>query len=66
MRTTVDLDETLVKKASEYSGITQKTALLEEALRRMIRAEAGRRLIALGGSDPNAKAAPRRRFGKAG
>ena len=67
MRTTVDLDDELMKKAAEYTGIKQKTALLEEALRQMIRLEAGRRLVALGGSDPNAKltAAPRRRF-KAG
>lgn len=61
MRTTVDLDDELVKKASEYTGISGKTALLEEALRRMVRLEAGRRLAALGGSDPRAGAGPRRR-----
>jgi Arc/MetJ family transcription regulator len=61
MRTTVDLDDQLVKTATEYSGIKKKTALLEEALRQMIRREASRRLIALGGSDPDAKIAPRKR-----
>jgi Arc/MetJ family transcription regulator len=61
MRTTVDLNDQLVKTATEYSGIKKKTALLEEALRQMIRREASRRLIALGGSDPAAKIAPRKR-----
>lgn len=62
MRTTMDLDDDLVKKAAEYSGIKQKTALVEEALRQMIRFEAGKRLAALGGTDPGAWAPPRRRF----
>ena len=62
MRTTMDLDDELVKKASEYSGIKQKTALVEEALRQLIRKEAGKRLIALGGVDPQAKIAPRKRY----
>ncbi len=61
MRTTMDLDDGLVRQASRYTGINRKTALVEEGLRALIRREAGRRLIALGGSDPKAEAAPRRR-----
>ena len=34
MRATVTLDDELVKKAQEYAGITERTALLREALRR--------------------------------
>ena len=62
MRTTVDLDESLLNEASRYSGIKQKTQLLEEGLRRIIQQEAARRLALLGGSDPQAVAAPRKRY----
>jgi Arc/MetJ family transcription regulator len=65
MRTTVDLDDELVKKAFKASGIHKKTELLEEGLRLIIRREAAQYLIAWGGSDPAAKAPPRRRFSAA-
>ncbi|WP_374942420.1 type II toxin-antitoxin system VapB family antitoxin [Sphingomonas sp.] len=61
MRTTLALDDDLLATAQEYSGIKEKTALVNEALRRMIRQESAERLIRLGGSDPTAMAAPRRR-----
>ncbi len=61
MRTTVTLDDDLVAKAMKYSGITERSALLREALQSLVSREAARRLIALGGSDPDAWAAPRRR-----
>ncbi|WP_404862876.1 type II toxin-antitoxin system VapB family antitoxin [Georhizobium sp. MAB10] len=62
MRTTVTIDDELLEKAQRYTGITEKSALLREALKSLIAREAGRRLAALGGSDPTAEAAPRRRF----
>jgi Arc/MetJ family transcription regulator len=61
MRTTIALDDELLAQAAHYTGVTEKTALIHEGLRSLIRREAARRLIALGGSDPKAKAAPRRR-----
>jgi Arc/MetJ family transcription regulator len=61
MRTTLNLDDELLERAREYTGIQQKTALIHEALRRLVRHEAGKRLIALGGTMPDAAAAPRRR-----
>jgi Arc/MetJ family transcription regulator len=61
MRTTIALDDELVKQAEYYTGITEKAALVREALTRLVRNEAARRLAALGGSDPAAEAAPRRR-----
>ena len=61
MRTTIALDDELLAQAAQYTGLTEKTALVHEGLRSLIRHEAARRLIALGGSDPKAKAAPRRR-----
>jgi Arc/MetJ family transcription regulator len=62
MRTTVALDDELLAKAQEYTGLKEKSALLNEALKRLVQREAARRLALLGGSDPNAKAPPRRRM----
>lgn len=61
MRTTLNLDDDLLEKAHFYSGIKERTALIHEALRVLIAREAGRRLAKLGGSDPTAHAAPRRK-----
>lgn len=62
MRTTVALDDDLVTKAQNYTGITERSALIREALRALIAREAGRRLALLGGTDPDATAGPRRRL----
>jgi Arc/MetJ family transcription regulator len=61
MRTTIALDDELVKQAEHYTGIKEKAALVREALTRLVRNEAARRLAALGGSDPAAEATTRRR-----
>ncbi len=61
MRTTVTIDDELLTKAREYTGIQETSALLREALTRLIQREAARRLALMGGIDPNATAAPRRR-----
>jgi Arc/MetJ family transcription regulator len=53
MRTTVALDDELVRKAQEVTGITERTALLREALKALLHVEASRRLAALGGSQPD-------------
>ncbi|AYO83888.1 type II toxin-antitoxin system VapB family antitoxin [Methylobacterium brachiatum] len=60
MRTTIDLDDKLVADAQRYSGISERSELLREALRALIQRETSRRMALLGGSDPTAKAAPRR------
>ncbi|UQX10358.1 type II toxin-antitoxin system VapB family antitoxin [Candidatus Mycobacterium methanotrophicum] len=61
MRTTVTIDDELLARASELTGITEKSALLRDGLVTLIRVESARRLAALGGSDKRASAAPRRR-----
>lgn len=63
MRTTVTIDDDLVARASELTGITERSALLRSSLQTLIRVESARRLAALGGSDVDAVAAPRRRGG---
>lgn len=62
MRTTLVLDDDLVANAQEYTGITEKSALVREALRRLIEWEASRRLALMGGTEPDLVAPPRRRF----
>ena len=53
MRATVALDDELIRKAQELSGVTERTALLRNALRALIHFEASRRLAALAGSEPD-------------
>lgn len=62
MRTTVALDDDLVKTAQEYTGVTERSALLREALKALIHREASRRLAALGGTMPDLEDIPRRKF----
>ena len=61
MRTTVALDEELVEKAQKLTGLQEKAPLIREALKALIARESAKRLALLGGSDPRAKAPPRRR-----
>ena len=62
MRTTVALDDNLVRLAQEFTGVTEKTALLREALKALIERESARRLASLGGTMPKLKSIPRRRM----
>ena len=61
MRTTVTLDEEIVVKAVKLTGIEERSVLVREAMETLVRIENGRLLTALGGSDPQAQAAPRHR-----
>ena len=62
MRTTITLDDELVRTAQEYTGIAEKTALIREALKSLVQKEAARRLAALGGTMPEFEDIPRRRM----
>lgn len=55
------LDDELVRKAREFTGVEEKAALIREALKALIERESARRLAALGGTMPEAKKVPRRR-----
>jgi len=61
MRTTVTLDDALLSRAKELSGLNDRSTLLKEALRALIERESARRLIRLGGTEPEIKDVPRRR-----
>ena len=61
MRTTVTIDDDLLSDAKELTGITETSRLLREALKLLLAREAGRRLAAMGGSQPDLEYVPRRR-----
>jgi Arc/MetJ family transcription regulator len=62
MRTTIVLDDALLADAKEFTGIEETSTLVRLALKKLVEAEAARRLARLGGTDPDATLAPRRRF----
>ncbi len=62
MRTTLALDDDLVRVAQEFTGVAEKTALVREALKALIERESARRLASLGGTIPQLKRVPRRRM----
>lgn len=61
MRTTVTLDDELLKDAQELSGISDKSALIKFALTALVQRESARRLARLGGTMPDIEDVPRRR-----
>ena len=61
MRTTVTIDDELLARAQEDTGISDKSALVREGLKALTRRAAIERLIALGGTMPDLEDTPRRR-----
>lgn len=64
MRTTVNIDDELMARAMELSGIKERAALLREALEALIHRESAARLAKLGGALPDLTVPPRRRPGE--
>ena len=65
MRTTLNLDDDLLAKATLLTGIQERSTLMKEALAHLVQRESARRLAALGGSMPKAKTVSRRRLAAA-
>ena len=61
MRTTINLDETLLAEAQRLTGQRERTAVIREGLKALIERESARRLARLGGRDPAVQPIPRRR-----
>ena len=61
MRTTLNIDDQILRKASNLTGITEKTALVRLGLEALIAQESAKRLAALGGSEKDLKNIPRRK-----
>jgi Arc/MetJ family transcription regulator len=61
MRTTLNIEDNLIDKASKMTGIKEKTALVKLGLEALIARESGKRLARLGGTQKHLEAIPRRR-----
>lgn len=61
MRTTLNLQDSLLKKAEQLTGISEKTALVHRGLEALIAQESSKRLAALGGTEPRLRRTRRRR-----
>lgn len=61
MRTTLNIDDSLMDKASKITGIKEKTALVKLGLEALIARESARRLAKLGGTQKQLEAIPRRK-----
>jgi Arc/MetJ family transcription regulator len=61
MRTTLNIEDSLIDRASKMTGIKEKTALVKLGLEALIARESGKRLARLGGTQKQLEAIPRRR-----
>jgi len=61
MRTTLNIDDETLKKATRLTGIKEKTALVQRGLEAIIAIESSKRLAKLGGTEKDLKPVPRRR-----
>ena len=66
MRTTLNIQEALLRRAAQLTGISEKTALVHLGLEALIARESARRLARLGGAEKKLKPARRRRGGGGG
>jgi Arc/MetJ family transcription regulator len=60
MRTTLNIEDSLIDKASKMTGIKEKTKLVKLGLEALIARESGKRLARLGGTEKRLKSIPRR------
>jgi Arc/MetJ family transcription regulator len=61
MRTTLNIEDSLLEKAAKLTGVTEKTSLVRLGLQALIAKESAKRLAGLGGSEKELKMIPRRR-----
>ena len=61
MRTTLNIDDSLLGRATQLSGLREKTAVVRAGLEALVARESAKRLAALGGSEKAVRPIPRRR-----
>jgi Arc/MetJ family transcription regulator len=61
MRIALNLDDELVAKASELTGVQERTALVRMGLEALIARKSAERLARLGSTEKQLRRAPRRR-----
>ena len=64
MRTTINIDDQILAKASLLTGIKEKTSLVRLGLEALIARESSKRLARLGGTEKELRSIPRRRSTK--
>lgn len=62
MRATLTLDDDVIQTAAAFTGIKDRSALINTAIEALIEREASRRLAQLGGSQPDFQPGPRKRY----
>ncbi len=63
MRTTLNIEDKLISKASKLTGVKEKTALVKLGLETLIAMESSKRLAKLGGTEKKLAMVPRRKAG---
>jgi Arc/MetJ family transcription regulator len=61
MRTTLNIDDSLLRDAAKLTGVKEKTSLVRLGLEALIAKESARRLANLGGTEKQLRGIPRRR-----
>jgi len=61
MKTTLNIEDKLLDKASQLTGIKEKTSLVRLGLEALIAVESSKRLAKLGGTEKKLDVIPRRR-----
>lgn len=64
MRTTLNIEPALIRRAARLTGVSKKTVLVRMGLEALIARESARRLAKLGGTEPGLKTIRRRRPGR--
>ena len=62
MRTTLNIDDSLLEKVSQLTGVTEKTSLIRLGLQALVARESANRPARLAGTEKKLRQIPRRRF----
>ncbi|MBU0714272.1 MAG: type II toxin-antitoxin system VapB family antitoxin [Verrucomicrobia bacterium] len=61
MRTTLNIDDRILRKATEITGVKEKTSLVRLGLEALVSLESAKRLASLGGTEKRLRFISRRR-----
>ena len=61
MRTTLNIDDQILRRATEVTGVKEKTSLVRMGLEALVSLESAKRLASLGGTEKHLCSIPRRR-----
>ena len=64
MRTTLNIDDRILRRASDITGVKEKTALVRMGLEALVSLESAKRLARLGGTEKDLRPIARRRPGR--